>query len=56
MTSERSCPDCGQPLSCDEVDIGVGTMCGNWRCDNCGWDESKIDLVQQTQEALGDQG
>ena len=34
---ENSCPKCGEELNFDEVDIGVGVMQGNWRCDNCGW-------------------
>ena len=31
------CPICGSELSYDEVDIGVGTQTGNYRCDVCGW-------------------
>ena len=34
------CPTCGLPLTRDEVDIGVGTMHGPARCDNCGWAET----------------
>lgn len=21
------------------MDVGVGTICSSWRCDNCGWSE-----------------
>ena len=31
------CPNCGKDLTYDEVDIGVGTLTGNHRCDWCGW-------------------
>lgn len=33
------CPRCNEELNCDEVDIGVGTLSGNYRCDSCGWSE-----------------
>jgi transcription elongation factor Elf1 len=33
------CPNCGEELTYDEVDIGVGVQRGNYRCDNCGWNE-----------------
>ena len=23
----------------DEVDIGIGVMCGPWGCGDCGWSE-----------------
>jgi uncharacterized Zn finger protein (UPF0148 family) len=36
MTDEL-CPDCGEPLEFDEVDIGVGVQRGNYNCPNCGW-------------------
>jgi len=48
-TSGRSkdsykCPKCGSDLSYDEVDIGVGTQQGNFRCDFCSWTpEDEID-------------
>jgi len=38
------CPKCEEELDCDEVDIGVGTMRGNYRCPACGWGESDIEL------------
>ena len=31
------CPECGTQLEYDEVDVGVGTIRGNPRCDNCCW-------------------
>ena len=31
------CPKCGSDTVCDEVDIGVGTMHGPAKCNNCGW-------------------
>jgi hypothetical protein len=34
---EMKCPRCDAELDYDEVDIGVGTMCGNYSCPNCGW-------------------
>lgn len=37
MTNEPRCPICGGLLNYDEVDIGVGTQIGNYRCDYCGW-------------------
>ena len=36
---KRRCPRCETELTCDEVDIGVGIMRGNYRCDCCGWSE-----------------
>lgn len=44
-TPERSfpCPNCGDPLEYDEVDIGVGTQVGNFRCPACGWFEGAVD-------------
>ena len=38
---EESCPKCGKELTCDEVDIGVGVMTGNYRCNFCGWNEKE---------------
>lgn len=34
---EERCPKCGSVVTREEVDIGVGTMYGHARCDNCGW-------------------
>jgi hypothetical protein len=34
-----NCPNCGGECWRDEVDIGVGTMHGPWRCDGCDWYE-----------------
>jgi predicted RNA-binding Zn-ribbon protein involved in translation (DUF1610 family) len=35
------CPDCGAECRRDEVDVGVGYVCGPWVCTNpdCGWIE-----------------
>jgi hypothetical protein len=32
-----NCPFCDQECVREEVDIGVGTLNGPWRCDHCGW-------------------
>ena len=33
-----NCPVCGNENLCyDEVDIGVGTITGNYSCPECGW-------------------
>jgi primosomal protein N' len=37
MNDIEPCPDCGEPLDYDEVDIGVGMQRGNYGCPNCGW-------------------
>ena len=37
---QRPCPECNAVLHYDEVDIGVGTQQGNFRCDRCGWNET----------------
>jgi hypothetical protein len=37
--SEMTCPDCGAECDRDEVDIGVGTQYGPWRCRECPWGE-----------------
>ena len=31
------CPECGSETVREEVDIGVGIMCGPAHCNNCGW-------------------
>ena len=39
----NKCPVCGSELNYDEVDVGVGTIRGNFRCDDCGYiPEEKI--------------
>jgi len=40
IESQRLCPKCNAVLNCEEVDIGVGTQQGNFRCDRCGWNET----------------
>jgi ribosomal protein S27AE len=41
MPSDREappeCPECGEILQYDEVDIGVGVLRGNTSCPGCGW-------------------
>ena len=46
LDAEDKCPVCGCVLTREEVDIGVGTMYGPARCDNCGWSqEGKADKL-----------
>ena len=33
----QKCPKCDTELTYDEVDIGVGTIKGNFYCPGCGW-------------------
>lgn len=33
------CPECGAACNRDEVDVGVGIICGPWGCSMCGWSE-----------------
>ena len=37
---EGKCPVCNSETTCDEVDIGVGTMHSPSWCNNCGWTQS----------------
>lgn len=37
------CPICKEELNYDEVEIGVGTQTGNFRCDYCGWNPDRDD-------------
>lgn len=34
-----NCPQCNGSCYRDEVDIGVGTQYGPWRCEECAWYE-----------------
>lgn len=36
------CPQCGEQLDYDEVDIGVGVMRGNPGCPSCHWTPGPI--------------
>jgi len=36
---DYACPACGGACDRDEVDIGVGVLCGPWGCSCCGWVE-----------------
>lgn len=33
------CPSCQTELERDEVDVGVGVICGPWHCYGCGWSQ-----------------
>lgn len=35
------CPECGAECSREEADVGVGVLCLEWSCGDCGWDESQ---------------
>lgn len=36
-TTFGACPECGEPLEADGVDIGVGIQYGPSYCPCCGW-------------------
>ena len=36
-----NCPKCDEDCLRDEVDVGVGIICGPWGCPGCGWSESE---------------
>jgi len=40
--SEPRCPKCNEFLDFDEVDIGVGSQRGNYRCPNCFWSDDMV--------------
>jgi hypothetical protein len=42
LASDEKCPECGEPLEYDEVDIGVGTIRGNYNCPNCLWNDQVV--------------
>ena len=43
-----NCPKCGNnDMDCIEVDIGVGTMTGNYSCPKCGWRESDEEMLRE---------
>ena len=49
------CPDCGSnALDRDEVDIGVGTQTGPWRCLDCGWEEKPEPEIAEMATELDD--
>lgn len=35
------CPECGKPCWRNEIDVGVGIVCDEWKCTECAWDESQ---------------
>ncbi len=45
MTITDPCPECGEQLEFDEVDVGVGTLRGNPGCPNCGWSPKQDDEI-----------
>lgn len=40
LARTMDCPHCRRPAHRDEVDVGVGIMCGPFGCP-CGWSESE---------------
>lgn len=40
LARTMDCPRCQRPASRDEVDVGVGTICGPFGC-YCGWSEDE---------------
>ena len=46
MANDDLCPQCGEPLEFDEVDIGVGVLRGNPRCFDCQWVEDDSDWIR----------
>jgi len=47
---EELCPECGEPLDYDEVDIGVGVQRGNYRCESCGWEPGPLEERLEDEE------
>lgn len=48
MKTDIRCPKCESELNFEEIDIGVGTLTGNYRCDNCGWTpESELPEIKE---------
>lgn len=43
------CPKCDEELDFDEVDIGVGTMQGNYHC-NCGWSDQDDSYLKEGEQ------
>lgn len=35
------CPECGSECWRNEVDVGVGIVHDEWKCENCSWDEDQ---------------
>lgn len=42
MVDEPKCPQCKELLEFDEVDVGVGTIRGNYNCPNCFWNDQMV--------------
>lgn len=53
-----TCPDCGEPLVYDEVDIGVGVIRSPSWCMCCGWSEEngtdELDFIESVDADLAD--
>lgn len=39
--SKEKCPECGEEVERESVDIGIGVVYGPPACFNCGWSEVK---------------
>ena len=39
--ADSKCPECRADTEHEEIDVGVGTVCGPRSCYNCGWVESE---------------
>lgn len=35
------CPECGSHCWHNEVDVGVGFICDEWKCEECDWSEDQ---------------
>lgn len=35
------CPECGAYCWRNEVDVGVGIISDEWKCEECPWDEDQ---------------
>jgi transcription elongation factor Elf1 len=51
-----NCPSCGAQLTFDEVDIGVGVLKGNARCEECGWEPELPEDKLTLDSDVGDEG
>lgn len=45
--ADEPCPNCGEEMEYDEVDIGVGVQRGNFYCPSCGWAPKPFDEVDE---------
>lgn len=35
------CPECGAVCWRNEIDVGVGIVSDEWKCEQCNWDENQ---------------